>query len=288
MGEELPTHNVPAWSIALEINLEAVVQTPESQVDMKSGLDTFQGVSDAMRKIAESLLNDEVIHRINYKSDIRTTLKESFEGSFGQRFSLDVLGSSQQRKLNEIGLRNFIDLIHYFMTEAKYGTPRRLTPGAAHYLDSVRFSEADLVEEIRRSCMRRVHKVAKTFSHNLVVRAYDAQDRAVLIGKFDKKSADLLDPTFDPRIVQISASVTRLNINTGNGRIQLLGENTTTAFGFAGDYNFIDLRLKKAISENLDDNNGVRVEQRTYIELMARRLVLRDGKIVKYVVAAAQ
>lgn len=271
----------------LELQFEVVIDSPEYSVDMKSGLDTLQGVSDAMRKISESLLNDEVVKRINFKSDVRTTLKRSFKGSFGQKFSLSILGKKNQEKINELGVKNFIDIVHFIVMESRYGAARELSKAAKDFLASVRFSENDLVEEIRSSCMKKAHKVPGKFGHNVVVRFSPSNGRKAVIGKFDSASAKLLNSTFDPVRVKVYAGVTRLNINTGNGRIQLVGENVTTAFGFSGEYADVELRLKKMFSENLDDNNGVHVDAWKYLELTAQRVKLKGGKVVKYMVVDA-
>ncbi|WP_291374743.1 hypothetical protein [Acinetobacter sp. UBA6720] len=41
----------------MELELDLVIDTPNFSVDMKSGLTTMQGVSDAVRLIAETVAN---------------------------------------------------------------------------------------------------------------------------------------------------------------------------------------------------------------------------------------
>ena len=65
----------------MSINFDIEIDSPEYAVDMKSGLDTLQGVSDATRTIAESVLTDRVVRRQSYKSKVRTKLKRTFKGS---------------------------------------------------------------------------------------------------------------------------------------------------------------------------------------------------------------
>lgn len=271
----------------MELQFEAVIDSPTYSADMKSALDTLQGISDATRKITESILTDDIVKRINFKSDIRTNLKKSFKGSFGQQFSLDVEGKKNIDKINEIGVKNFVDIVHFILMESRYGETRILSSKAKKFLEEIKFSENELIEEVRSSCMKNAHKISGKFGHDVTVRFKGPSGRRVFVGKFDKNSAGLLNPKFDPRKANIRAGITRLNINTGNGRLQLIGENTTTAFGFSGDYANIELRLKKLFSENLDDNNGVRADAWNYLELTAQRLVLKNGKVVKYVVTDA-
>jgi len=269
---------------ALELEFEIIVKTGEDAVDMKAGLETFQGMSDAARKIATSFANDQVLKRINYKSDIKTRLKHSFKGSYGQRFSIDIQGGAEQRAINEMGTEVFVELLSHTMMAARYGRTPNLSKSAQVVLDAMRMSEIDLIDEIRSSCMRRVHKVPAKFNQDVLLRHAPKGAQPVVVAHFDRSSAKLLDPIFDPVEVEIRAAVSRLNINTGNGRCKLLGEKDTVAFGFSGDYFFIDVDLKKHFSENLDANNGTPQEHWSYIPIRAQRVKLNDGKVVKYLI----
>lgn len=268
----------------MEINLEAIVDTPEASVDMKSGLETFQGMSDAARKIAISFANDKVLQRINYKSDIRTRMKHSFKGSYGLRFSIEVLGRAEQNAINEMGKETLVELISYTMTAARYGKVHKLSKQAAFVIDNMRMSELDLIEEIRNSCMRKIHKVPAKFNQDVVLNYKERGANPVQLARFDKKSAQLLTPIHDAKELHVSAAISRLNINTGNGRLTPIGEKDTFAFGFSGDYANINVNLKKLFSENLDDNNGVPSNQRKFIDFFAQTIRLKDGKIVKYII----
>jgi len=268
----------------MEIDLEAVVDTPDASVDMKSGLETFQGMSDAARKIAISFANDKVIQRINYKNDIRTRMKHSFKGSYGLRFSIEVLGRAEQRAINEMGKGTLVELLSYTMTAASYGKVPDLSDEATAVIEKMRMSEQELIEEIRSSCMRKIHKVPAKFNHDVVLNYRPRGADPVKLAKFDKKSAQLLTPIHDAREILVSASISRLNINTGNGRLTPIGEKDTFAFGFDSDYALVDVDLKKHFSENLDENNGVPSKKRTHIQFTARTVRLKDGKIVKYIV----
>ncbi|WP_448120735.1 hypothetical protein [Xanthomonas arboricola] len=272
----------------MELDFEIIINTPEESVDMKSALDTFQGISDATRKVSQSFLDNEVVRRINFKSDSRTKLKQTFKGSFGQNFSLEVAGNLSQSKINDLGVKNFVGILNFFIMEARYGGSRELSTKSKNFLESVKFSENDLIDEIRSSCMKRIHKISKKFGHDVRFQYKSRDKEEILIAKFDQNSANLLDPVFDKRKYTIKAGVTRLNINTGNGRIQEIGERKTTAFGFYSEYSSVDLKLKKLFSENLDENNGVKPDSWEYMDLTVQRLRLKDGKTVKYMILDAK
>lgn len=75
----------------MTLNLDLVIETEEDSIDMKAGLESMQGVSDAVRCIAESVLTEKVPKRHTSKSKVRTSLKKSFKGSYGHIFSLGNL-----------------------------------------------------------------------------------------------------------------------------------------------------------------------------------------------------
>ena len=85
----------------MSINFDVVIDTPENSVDMKSGLDTLQGVSDATCCIAEVILTEKTPKRQTHKRKIRTTLKQSFKGSYGHIFSLDIFDTKIKDKFNQ-------------------------------------------------------------------------------------------------------------------------------------------------------------------------------------------
>ena len=70
----------------MSINLDVLIDTPEHSVDMKTGLETLLGVSDATRSISETVLIGHVPKKQNAKSNVRTNLKQSFKGSYGHEF----------------------------------------------------------------------------------------------------------------------------------------------------------------------------------------------------------
>lgn len=94
----------------MSINFDVVINTTEDSVDMKSGLDTLQGVSDATRYIAETILGERVPERQTHKARVRTTLKQTFSGSYGQKFSIDIFDDKLQNRFNKIGKAVFSEL----------------------------------------------------------------------------------------------------------------------------------------------------------------------------------
>lgn len=86
------------------------------------------------------------------------------------------------------------------------------------------------------------------------------------------------------KIEDLKVSITRLNINTGNGRLLIEDEEETVAFGFGVIYKEVKLEAKKLFSKNLDINNGMERENWIKLKISARPIKLKSGKIVKYIV----
>ncbi|EOH6358049.1 hypothetical protein ACMA1Q_003633 [Acinetobacter baumannii] len=101
--------------------------------------------------------------------------------------------------------------------------------------------------------------------------------------KFDSITNEALDAIQTVEVIDIEAAVTRLNINTGNGRIQLPDETQTVAFGFGNTFESTNFEIKKMFSENLDQNMGIDPEFRTYLRFKASPVKLLDSTIVKYI-----
>ena len=268
----------------MSINLDVVIDTPDSSVDMKSGLDTLQGVSDASRTIATTILSGVVPERNTPKAKVRTTLRQSFIGSYGQRFSIDIYDEQLDKKFKKIGKAAFAELIGYFLNDAVYLEYDHLSLKAQGVLKELGDTAEELSEQLRTSSVENIHEVTNKFDHEIKVRYRKSRDEQIVLAKFDIETGSVLDVIKSNEQVEIVACITRLNINTGNGRLQVQGENETVAFGFSMEYQAIPLIGKKKFSENLDENNGVPSEHRKYLKLSATPMHLANGKIIKYLI----
>ena len=270
----------------MAINFDVVIETPEYEVDMKAGLDTLQGVSDATRIIGETLLTGKVPQRITYKSDVRTTLKKSFKGSYGHIFSLDIMSEELKGEYRKIGSATFSELMSYFTKEALHidvdlGT---LSDKAQKVLGALGDNTEKLIKQLRESPLRNIHEVPRKFGYNVLLRRRKSIDNKEVLVKFDKESSLVLDAKRSGEKITLQASIRRLNTNTGNGRLQVKGGEETVAFGFSTMYREVRLATKKKFSENLDYNNGIDVEHWRYLEIIVAPVKLQDERIVKYIV----
>lgn len=264
-------------------DFDIVIDT-EKPVDMKSGLETMQGTSDTIRIISETILKEEVPERLNHKSSIRTSLKRTFTGSYGQIFSLDISDELLKKKFRKITQSAFIEVVEYFLSEALYQETKILSNKAKSVLDDLGETSLALINQLRGSPLEKSHDIFAKFNYPIKIRHRKSRDEQTVLINLNKNTLETLQAEETDETLEFYASVTRLNINTGNGRFQIQGENETVAFGFRIEYKHIRLEAKKAFSSNLDYNNGLESDQWKALKIKASPVKLRDGKIVKYIV----
>ncbi|WP_423172624.1 MULTISPECIES: hypothetical protein [unclassified Stenotrophomonas] len=267
----------------MEVTFDVVISSPDESVDMKTGLDTLQGISNATRRIAEAVLAGDVVQRLNHKSGVRTTLKKTFKGSYGQIYSLDVVDAKLNKSLKSITRPGFVELMEYFLKEAIYEDGGELSSRPQRVVDKLGDSAEQLIQELRTSCMGEIHEVSKKFGYRVKIRHRSGANRTA-VGSFDARTFLSLQAEVDAKDTELVAGITRFNNKTGNGRLQLVGEKDTSAFGFAGQYSAIKFEAKKVFSGNLDRNNGLDPDRWKYIRLIANPVRLRDGRVVKYII----
>jgi hypothetical protein len=269
----------------MSLNLDIVMDTDDYSVDMKTGLETLQGVSDATRCIAETILTESAPpKRQHHKGNVRTTLKQTFKGSYGHVFSIDIFDKNLKNKFNSIGKLTFSELISYFISEALYQEPSDLSTKAQKIIDKLGGNAEKLVQQLRVSSLENIHELSQKFDQNIKIRYRKSRNEQTVLAKFDRTTAKVLQAKESDEKYDITASITRLNIHTGNGRLQLKEANQTIAFGFGIEYREVTLNAKKLFSENLNHNNGLISDKWKFVKITVKPIKLRDGKIVKYIV----
>ena len=154
----------------MTINFDVVIDTEEQAVDMKAGLDTMQGVSDATRIISETVLNERTPQRLSHKGKVRTTLKKNFKGSYGHIFSLDINDDQLKRKYNTVGKAVLAELISYFISESLYKDSETLSLKAQKIVDKLGDTSEKLVKQLRVSALENIHEVSTKFNHDVKIR----------------------------------------------------------------------------------------------------------------------
>lgn len=268
----------------MTINFDLVIETTEDSVDMKAGLESMQGVSDALRCVAESILTGKTPQRQTHKSKVRTSLKKSFKGSYGHIFSVDIYDDKLNKKLQIIGRPAFTELIAYFISESLYMEARPLSVRAKKVLDELGEQSESVVNQLRVSALENIHQISLKFNHDVKVRYRKGRNNITTLAKFNRSTARSLEAETSDETVDLNVIITRLNIHTGNGRLQVEHQGETVAFGFGMTYRDVRLEAKKVFSENLNHNNGIKQNEWKYIRISASPVRLKDGRVVKYIV----
>ena len=264
------------------INFDVVVESDDYSVDMHSGLETFRGASEVTKHIAESLLTEHVHQKLNPTSKVRTKLKKSFKGSFGQTFALEFDDPDLNKRFRAIGKGTFTELMSYFINMGLYKNSPKLSAKAEKVLDNLGEVENTLILQLRKSSLMHLHAVSIHHGKSVKFNYRQNSTDKIKLADINRESSYTLQPKTDSTVRVIIASITRFNINTGNGRLLIMGENETVAFGFPTKYKEVRQASKKKFSTNLDQNNGRPNDEWKTLTLEAYTLTLKDKTIIKY------
>lgn len=265
------------------MEFEVVIETQQYEVDMKSGLDTLTGVSDAARCITQTVLERKVPIRKTAQAPVRTMMKRTFQGSYGLKFSIDVFDEILKAKLRAIGQSVFTEILSYYLNDSIYIEVTKLSEKAQETIRSLGDISQELTDRLRITAVTNIHAITKNFGYDVRVQQRQ-RDGIKLLVEFNEESASTLDLERSSEEIEILAAITRFNTKTGNGRLQIKGANETVAFGFSTDYEIVSLVGKKKFSINLNDNNGLRPENHIHIRIKVSPVRLHSKKIIKYIV----
>ncbi|HHX8696938.1 TPA: hypothetical protein ACVO4Y_002468 [Vibrio diabolicus] len=271
------------------VNFDVWIESEDFSVDMNTGLETLRGASEVIRKVAGTLLNEKVPKQLMADTKVRTKLRKNFKGSFIQTFSLELEDIELQHRFKGIGKAVFTELVSYFIHEALYLESAILSPKAQKIHDRIGDDLAEeLTSELRVSSLTHLHAVSTHFNKEVKLRYRKNRVDQQTLAKLNGGTGATLKPRTDRKSIEFDASITRLNINTGNGRLQLRGADETIAFGFPQQIKFIEQNkaLKQKLSDNLHVNNGLGADRDNWktLRLKAHTQKTNSGRIIKYII----
>lgn len=273
----------------MSMNLDLVIDNgQEDTVDMKTGFSTSQGVSDAVRMISSTVLEEKRVQKNTPKSSVRTNLKKTFKGSFGFKFSLNIYDDKLQKRFNKIGRDYFAEVISYFLREMVYLEPKKLSTKAEKIIGDMGELANTLIEDLQGTIVKNIHETSVNFNQEVKIRLNVRGKDPEVLGKFDRATSATLSASLDTNTIELEASITRFNIHTGNGRLLVRGDDKTVSFGFK---RFRDLsnRRKKIFSKNLDQNNVIDdADDYIALNLRVECMKLPSGKVVKYLITGVR
>jgi len=266
--------------------LDVVVESNDYEVDMQFGLETLKGTSDVVSLISAAILEDNIGGRRTHRSNgVRTKLKRSFKGSFGQRFSLEITKPELKSKLKGMGDDVFLEVLSYFVMEALYLDSGDLSAEADKVLDDMGDVSVELFKRLN-SPLIDMHQLSKYYNQNVTLRhrKYGVAQPKKLFNLTSQTCKNITETEVDTGSITIEVIIVRYHSKTGNGRLHIKGMEEFYSFGFGTDIITVQKELRKQISENLHNNNTKNVDEGDYIKLVVKGMKLPTGKIVKYLV----
>ncbi|MEN3110015.1 hypothetical protein ACFONG_12240 [Uliginosibacterium paludis] len=170
------------------------------------------------------------------------------------------------------------------MNESVYVYSGDLSEKSEEILTKIGEASEDLLSQLRHSPLVNIHAASNRFDFYTKIRIRRSRSEQTILALFNRDTADALLAEESSEVIEIVAGITRLNINTGNGRLEIIDERETVAFGFDSEYRFMNVSGKKVFSENLNHNNGLEKDRWEYLRLNVSPVRLRNGKVVKYIV----
>lgn len=272
----------------MKIDFDVTVDSGNYEMDMQYGLYTLKGTSDVTSIIAEAILKERVPVKRTHRSKVRTNLKGTFEGSYGQKFQLEVLDEALVSRLKSIGVPVFTEIISYYIHEALHiDQQEELSDDASIVISDMGDISKALIKRISNPLIG-MHQISTHFGYGVTLNHKVSTLNKKPIALLNKETIlNLTAAKIESPLSEIDAMITRFNSMTGNGRFMIKDTNIIVSFGFGGDVISVKKAMKKEISKNLHDNNGSDESARVFMKLTVQKMILPNNRVIKYVVRGA-
>lgn len=267
----------------MKVSLDLVINSGDDEIDMDYALQTLLGASGVTSIITEAILRGKVKENRHQSNEIRTNLKHSFTGSFGQRFDVVISDRKVAARLSSMTRTVFAEVMSYYIYESLFLEGPALSDAAKKVVSGLDDIEDELTKAIRNR-LKNMHKISTmcNYSVDLNYRKPGEKQKIITLNKNTALNiTELIETNHDH---QIEAIVTRFNTFTGNGRLLVRGGEKTTSFGFLNGLKYVTDAQTKKITSNLDANNRLAEEEREYLLLKVRDLTISNGEVVKYLI----
>lgn len=269
----------------MEIPLDILVQSPPNttSINMKDGLLTFQGVVDIALTVTMTIAHEKVPKQKTYKDDVRADMLDNFLGSYGLNFKL-IADKDAHKKLDQLGTNVVVELISYFLAEALDQEAPKLSKASEEVIKKLDKTGVELIAEIKGRMMRNAHQMLVNHGFDTKLRYRQTSKIKKELQVFNEATFETLSAKANPTPKTIEVAITRFNNLTGNGRLQLIGQTETHAFGFNA-YKGVASKTKSLISKNLSSNTAiVDPKKLNFLKLLVKAYERSDGKVIKYMV----
>lgn len=267
----------------MKVSMDLVINSGDEDVDMDYAIQTLLGASGVTSLITEAVLRGKVKERRHLTNEVRTKLKHSFNGSYGQCFDIVVLDHKIKARLISMGRSTFSEVMGYYIYESLFIEPPKLSKEANNIVLGLEDIEDELTKSIRNK-LKEMHKISIMCGFSVDLNYRRPKDKQKIIS-LDANTAlnitELHEASVDH---EIDVIITRFNSFTGNGRLLLNGDVKTISFGFLNGLKYVTEAQKKKITENLHANNAVSEGERIYMKLVVRDMTISNGEVVKYLI----
>lgn len=268
-----------------KINLDIIIESPTNEIDMQYGLETLKGTSDVISITAEAILRSRVPDKRTHRSDTRTKLKQTFTGSYGHKFSIEVIDDELARRLRRIGNETFLEVLKYFVLDALYMDTDELSQDANRLVEELSDISDRLTERLKDPLID-MHKIPTYFDYNIKIRQRKRglpEPKELFI--LNKGTAiNITEAIRSDAEEEMDVVVVRFHSITGNGRFYIKHLQEIESFGFASKIIAVTDVMRKSISANLHKNNTVKPENGEVIKVKVKRVSLPTGKLIKYLI----
>lgn len=268
--------------MASNVSYDVVIKSGDQPVDMDYALETLTGASEVTCLLAEAILRKKVVKKRTASNPARAVLHQSFQSSYGQNFALSIKDPELKARLAEITNPVLAEIMSFYIAEALYIQPAELSERAATYVEELEHLEDDIISRIRNPLIR-MHKINYRTNWEIEFNYKNDARKKNIVNLTTRTANNLTHTEVQRERFNIVAMVTRFNSRTGNGRLVLIDENETVAFGFAIPLGTVSPSQKKMVSLNLHNNNG-RVDNYIYLSMTVSRVIIMSGETVKYAV----
>lgn len=271
--------------MSMKVSFDVVLESGNDDVDMDDALQTLSGTSSVVCLLGEAILTGRIVERRTRANDVRAKLKQSFRGSYGQMFDIQIEDQTLITRLKSMGRKTFSEVMRYYISEALYIDSGILSEDATLVIESMTDIESALLDRLE-SPLKDMHKITTSDSYDVRLNYRLPGDPFNIITLNENTAANIINVTENQNEIFIDAVITRFNTMTGNGRLILRDEveRVTKAFGFKDSLRFVTGAQKTAISENLHTNNTRREDDRVYMTLKVVTLTNNSGAVLKYLI----
>lgn len=215
----------------MKVSLDLVINSGDDEIDMDYALQTLLGASGVTSIITEAILRGKVKENRHQSNEIRTNLKHSFTGSFGQRFDVVISDRKVAARLSSMTRTVFAEVMSYYIYESLFLEGPALSDAAKKVVSGLDDIEDELTKAIRNR-LKNMHKISTmcNYSVDLNYRKPGEKQKIITLNKNTALNiTELIETNHDH---QIEAIVTRFNTFTGNGRLLVRGGRKNDFFWF--------------------------------------------------------